>query len=304
MAEPREMGLIIDGKGTIETVPALQPKRTIYDRATDILIQSQELQQEMEIGVREAIWDVPMDDIHRPIGILFGTDIHYGSIGTNYQLLNHHLDLVEQTPNFFMITNGDHVDNFNGALKFAGAMAENPLPPQLQMQAFMEKFRSLDTLGKVGVMSFGNHDKFMNVSGYDFFNSFCRNLNCPVFITGGILHIMAGEQHYGVALTHQYWGTSKLNPTNACKRFLDFEYPEADIAFLGHTHQSEVLTFSKGAHERIAVIGGSYKEQDMWASDKGISKHTGKPGISIVLFPDQQRMVAFKDIEDAVRFIK
>jgi predicted phosphodiesterase len=258
---------------------------------------------EASLHEKEATWQVDAEFPDAPIGILLATDIHYGSVNTDYDLLKEHLSIVEDTPNFFMVTNGDHVDNFNVTGKWATGVYENPLPPQIQTKAFIERLKQIDAKGKLGVMSFGNHDNFAEVTGYDWFDTFATDLKAPVFKTGGFLHILDGEQHYGLALTHKYWGSSKLNPTNAAKRFWEHEYPQADIVFLGHTHQSEVLHWERGGKDRIAVIGGTYKSEDNWARKNGIGGRSGSPGIALVVHPKEHRMLAFKDIRDAADYV-
>ncbi len=275
----------------------------IYHEATELLKRAKEFHRRTDIGVTEATWYIQPQYPTLPVAILHATDIHYGSTKVDYDLLDEHLSIVENTPNFYMVTNGDHVDNFNVTGKWASAVYENPIPPQLQTMAFIEKFRQLDMTGKVGVMSFGNHDNFIDPSGYDWFNSFARGLNAPVFTSGGYLHVVIGNEYYGIALTHQYWGNSKLNPTNMAKRFWEHEYPQADIVLLGHTHQSELLFWERGGKERLASIGGTYKSEDMWARKHGLGGRGGEPGHVLVLFPDEHKITAFKDPKLAQTFI-
>lgn len=295
----KELGLYsTDGSFRSQEQIKKETSHTLFDTSTSFLKEAQRIKNEYNIGVREAVWEPKVDDPRKPITILLATDIHYGAVGTDYDLLNKHLGIVEKSKNTFLVTNGDHVDNFNTTGKWACGTYENALPPQRQTAAFMERLRNLDSKKKLGVMSFGNHDLFGNVSGYDWFNTFARGLNAPVFTSGGLLHIMLGSQHYELALTHRYWGTSKLNPTNVCKRFMEHEYPDADVIFLGHTHQSELLTFERGGKERVAVIGGTYKVDDDWARQNGIGGRSGAAGVCVKLFPNERKIIGVKHIED------
>jgi predicted phosphodiesterase len=275
-------------------------KPSLFDHAIDIFQHAQHFESEYHPGVTEAIWNVHPENPYKPIRLLMGTDFHYGNIQTDYDLMRKHLDIVERTPNTYLITNGDHVDNFNTAGTWATGVYENPLPPQAQMKAFIERMERLDEKGKIGVMSFGNHDNFVDITGYDWLESFADHLQAPLFSSGGLLHIMVGTERYDLALTHQYWGMSKLNPTNMCKRFMEHEYPDADIVFLGHTHQSEILTFERGGKERIGLIGGTYKLEDKWARTRGIGGRGGQPGMAVLLYQRERHMTAFKHIEDSL----
>lgn len=274
-------------------------EQAVFEETTELLQRARELEKKMEIGQREGTWRPKVEFPTLPTVVLMMTDPHYGSIRTDYDKLREHIKMVEETPNFYLITNGDDVDHFNVVGKSATGVFEDPISPMRQTQTWMGKIKELDAKGKLGAMSFGNHNNMMAHSGYDWLETFARNLDAPIFTSGGFLHFLLGNEHYGIAMTHRYWGTSKLNPTNACKRFLDFEAPQADVAFLGHTHTSEMLSFEKGGKERIGLIGGTYKCDDQFARQHGIGGRAGTPGMAIMFFPNEHRMVGFKHIEDA-----
>lgn len=276
-----------------------QPKPfNLFQEATDLLRRHQDFSRTQEIGEHEQTHRLKLDYPTLPVMIWLATDIHYGSQNTNYDLLQEHLQILEDTPNTYMIENGDGVDNFN-ALFFQAGMMENPLKPQLQTLAFLDKIKALDKKGKLAGMTFGNHNEFMEDSGYEWDQTFLRDIKAPIFPSGGLLHLKVGKQTYDIAMTHRYWGYSKLNPTNAPKRYLEHEYPEADIVFLGHFHQSEILHFDRAGKDRIAVLGGTYKQKDEWARKRGIGGRGGEPGYAVLLDPVNRHMTGFKDIKDA-----
>lgn len=270
----------------------------LYNEATDLLKRHQEFKKSTEIGEHEQSTELRLDYPNLPALVWLATDIHYGSQNTNYELLDKHFEMLENTPNMFMITNGDEVDNFNAIFHQSGMM-ENPLKPQLQTLAIMDKLTQVDQAGKLAGITFGNHNEFMSDSGYDWSQTFLRDIEAPKFPSGGLLHMQVGEQNYDVAMTHRYWGYSKLNPTNAAKRYLEHEYPEADLVFLGHFHQSEILHFDRAGKDRIAVMGGTYKQTDNWARQRGIGGRSGEPGYGVLFYPNERRMVGFKDMEVA-----
>lgn len=273
-----------------------------FNAVADILIRERKLEEGFDIGQQEAIWRVPSPP-DKPIVISLITDPHFGSVRANVELFREHLDIIENTPNMYAVFNGDDVDNFNASGKWATGMTENPVPPQAVSRALAEKYRELDKKGKIGVLGFGNHNDFGFNAGQDWYESFLGGFRCPIFTSGGVLHVVHGTEIYDLALAHKYWGTSKLNATNACKRFLDFEHPEADIVFLGHTHQSEGLTFEKGGKKRLAVIGGTYKDTDNFARKHGIGGRAGSPGWAVALYPDKHKMVLFDDLVVAREFL-
>lgn len=271
-------------------------RRLEYDRVTRHIQEGQAIFQEWEIGQREA--SVVIEAPHKELPIVVGllSDMHYGSINVNYEILNRHLDIIEQTPNFYMATNGDHVDFFN-AIKFASGMSENPINQQLQARTLMLRLRELDQQGKILVLSHGNHDNFGQEAGQDFFDSFLSEFNAPIFTSGGLLHMFVQGQEYKMLLNHTYWGKSKINATNAAKRLMEYEGGgDIDIAWLGHSHNSSYEHFERGGKDVLAIVSGTYKLRDDWAARNGLGSRGQQPGISLMLWPGERKMQAFKDI--------
>lgn len=234
--------LVINGRGDEREIsapkfeqdpfPDKKPRGWDFSQADQILYLSRELKDQFEVGQKEATFVAQPEYPNVPIVISLMTDTHYGALNANTRLLNEHLDVIAETPNFFMVHNGDHTDNFNATGKWASGMSEDPLPQQIASRAWAAKLKLLDDIGKIAALGFGNHDDFGLNAGQDYHESFLSQFRCPIFTSGGLLHIIYGSQQYDLAMTHMYWGTSKLNPTNANKRFMDFEYPNADISFL------------------------------------------------------------------------
>ena len=136
--------------------------------------------------------------------------------------------------------------------------------------------------------------------GYKFENTWLQDFKAPVLNCGGVVTIKYGSQEYKVAISHMHWGSSKLNPTNACERMLEHDYPEADIIFLGHTHQKEVLHFNRAGKDHVGVIGGTYKTSDEFGSEHGYGSCRGNiGGITLAIFPDTKKIVPFYSIQEA-----
>ena len=308
--------LIIDQHGTIKKIdtpytpnipeeyPDKKRRFQLYKQTDEVLIRSRQIVEAFEIGQKEATWMPTPEYPELPLMILLMTDTHYGSARANTNLINEHLDIVKETPNFYMVHNGDHVDNFNAVVGLGDGTFEDPLPPQIASRAWAEKLMELDKLKKIGVLGFGNHDDFGAGVGQDWYDTFLSKFRCPIFTSGGLLHILLGDKVvYDLAMQHKYWGYSKLNPTNTLKRLQEHEYPDADILFTGHTHQSEGLHFERGGKDRIGVVGGTYKDEDVWARKQGIGGRAGQPGWVVALWQNERKMVLFKDIKVAQDFL-
>ena len=309
--ERKEIGrIIIDDKGSEKPIfkhewPSFPDKKKVNIDPAEIervVEDIKKINTEASVGQKEATWIPKMDYPDRPLLYLFLTDVHYTSTRSETDLLNHYLDTVKEVPNMFVVTGGDDVDNFNITLgPAASGVYEDPIIPGIQALAWQKKIGELDQKDKVGFMVFGNHNDWTNKVGIDWYDTFLGQMNAPILTSGGEVNVMFHQgARYKIAATHKYWGTSKLNPTNACKRFLEHEYPDADMVLLGHTHQSEVLHFERGGKERIGIIGGTLKLTDEWARKHGIGGRAGYPGHCVALWPDRQEMQPYKNFDRAV----
>lgn len=285
------------------TFPDKKSRSLDFERVTRYLQEGQEIMADFEIGQREATYIPQVEYPDLPLVMLCASDLHYGSLGVNYPLLMRHLSIIEELPNFCLATNGDEVDAFNAIFHPTG-MTENPLPPQVQSRAIAEKLLKLDKLGKIAVISQGNHNRSGFAGGQDWYESFLGQFRCPIFTQGGKIHIVHGGVVYTGIINHTYWGRSKINPTNAVKRMIEYEGGgNVDFGWIGHVHQSSYEHFERGGKDVLAIVSGTYKVDDKWAAQNGIGGRGQQSGICVMLYPYRRKMEAFKDIETAVDYM-
>lgn len=299
--------LIIDPQGTEKLIKPRQTfeankKIPIIDENSMMahLIEARRIYTEMEVGQREATVELKPAYPDLPVYVWLNTDDHLGSVMTDYESFMRDFNTVKNRPNFSLISNGDEIDHFMTINKASGGVYENPMSPQQQGRLFQKMFKGMDDLDKIIAFSFGNHNQWLRGAGYKFENTWLENFKAPVLNCGGVVTIKYGSQEYKVAISHMHWGSSKLNPTNACKRMLEHDYPEADIIFLGHTHQKEVLHFNRAGKDHVGVIGGTYKTSDEFGSEHGYGSCRGNiGGITLAIFPDTKKIVPFYSIQEA-----
>lgn len=221
-----------------------------------------------------------------PIAVTWLSDAHYGSLYTDYALLQRHLDIIKQTPNMYVAIGGDEVDNFN-AIKYGDAIWSTGATPEEQMRAWAHLLDDLDGHGKLAAMTWGNHTEFSNMAGINPFSAFFGRVSCPMFVNGGgRLTTRVGMQSYTLGMRHTYWGGSKLNLTNASKRMIQFWREGLDVAFLAHTHYAAYEDYYYAGAQKVAVIGGTYKLYDKFRQLWGDDAHPG--GITVLLYPDRK----------------
>jgi predicted MPP superfamily phosphohydrolase len=287
----------LNGPAEQNALPGLPESGTIFPdkkeahidfgRVTRFIKEAQSLNEDAEVGQEHATWNLQPKFPELPSMIVYMTDVHYGSIGVDYDRLSRHLDIVEHLPNTFLIMGGDGIDNFGVKHADAGIMGD-AISPQMQAQTFMEKLKELDRSNKLGVICYGNHEDWQSLSGYDYYNTWMRDIKAPIFSHGGVLSIHAGNQEYNVGITHKHWGTSKLNLTNGPKRALEFSYPGTDIILTGHDHQASAELFSRAGERKLVIDGGTYKMNDPTGKKWGLGP-AGEPGYAFFLWPDQKK---------------
>ena len=81
---------------------------------------------------------------------------------------------------------------------------------------------------------------------------------------------------------------------------LQNEHPDADIIFLGHTHQKSVEHMNSGGKDRLIVVGGTYKTTDEFGPEHGMGGSGSEGGVTLALWPDKRRMIAYYTMEEAV----
>lgn len=268
-----------------------------YERITAHIQEAAEIAHCADVGQERATWLIHPEYPTLPVMILYMTDVHYGSIGVDYELLQRHIQIVEETPNTYLIMGGDGIDNFGVKHAHAGIMGD-AIPPQLQAQSFMDKLAQLDRHSKLGAVCFGNHEDWSGLSGYDYYQTWMRDLQAPIFSRGGVLHLMHTGQEYRVGITHKFWGTSKINITNAPKRALEFGYPEAEVMLVGDDHQSSAEHFDRGGKRMLVIDGGTYKTKDPTGKKWGLGP-AGGPGYSLFFWPDRHKFEVYHDTENA-----
>lgn len=269
-----------------------------WRRNFDRVIETQKVLKEANIGQEEATVKPDLEYPQLPMLLAVISDAHMFSAETDHELLKRHLDMVLQYPNVRMLDLGDDVDmGVWGQLVF-----EQMLTPA--MQGFTMKDLAREMQNRLLAIVGGNHNDFMKNIGTEFYDAFLREAKCPVMPAGGMIHLELPGQKYDVAVKHMHWGASKLNITNPAKRFIQFDYPDADVALLGHTHQSSIEQFYLGGKSRLAAVGGTYKLDDQWAKRRGMTSRPDRGGLGILLYPDKREMIPFLQLEDGLEYLR
>lgn len=309
----KEIGRIVtDSRGTEKPVystytPPAPEKNTIsfpdkkqigvdWRRNFQAITEVTRLVKEAEIVQEEGTYQVKLDrpDIPYAIGFNF-SDGHIGSYTTDHERIKWLFDLVLATPNSFLVDTGD---TFNDGI-WGGLQHEDVMPAYMQTFTVDDIARELGD--KYAACVIGNHPEWLfQAAGIKPEVLFARQIKGPVFPGMGLLHLKVGDQEYNWALAHNYWGKSKLNIHNVCRRLREVEYPEADIVTVGHEHIWGFMKERAGDKEVLYIRPGTAKTQDRWARIHGISKRGQDFGVAVIFSAKEKQFEAFP-IEEAVK---
>lgn len=119
---------------------------------------------------------------------------------------------------------------------------------------------------------------------------------------GGKLNIKIGDQNYKIFARHKYKNESSMNTTNAQRSMLNDAGP-CDICALAHKHFPDLQMLDRMGDKVIYLRSGSYKKYDEFGQRiGGYSAIKAIP--SVIIYPNEHKLVPFQELEDAVTFLK
>ena len=243
----------------------------------------------------------------KPICVVFSSDVHFGSIFTDYKMLTEIWKTVLTTPNVYLMVNGDFIDNFElpvPKLLLAGINSQL-IAPALQRKFYIQYLESLVEQNKIIAMTLGNHEEF---SSLEAFNQISQKVN--VGLNRMLVNLLVGDEEYKIALVHKSRFNSSINPTHSSLRELHLNYPYADVIVTSHTHTPslQILNYpksEKGLQNVYLIKTGSLKDKDTYTykfyNPYSVSDISTP---AILFFPDRKKMIGLPDFRDAIKILK
>ena len=223
-----------------------------------------------------------------PVAIVFIADPHLGGRGVDYKRLDSDVTEILSTPAMYVCTVGDMVDNF-----IIGKLKDIRLgTPFTVSEEWALAKRVLRLLAPRMILSVsGNHDLWTYaLTNIDYLSEIHQQLN-PHILYAKYDHnvtITVGETSLDLRLRHQWRGSSIYNETHGIERAAKFDKGEHfDIGVGAHTHVSGLYRqFNNGGKTGHAIICGSYKFDDDFASKNGFSKPNEAAAVGVIIWPD------------------
>jgi hypothetical protein len=239
-------------------------------------------------------------DTKLPIALAMSADWQLGQYGVDYEAFERDMDLVATEPGLYIDLGGDITQNIIQASKMGSAHNQTPIPVQLGLTVLtIHKIHH-----KINTIKTGNHDYWAtSLTGEDWLGEKAKRLNLIYTKHGARINLVVGKQSYPYMSRHIGRYNSNFNPTHSNKQEQRLNYPWARFTVFEHQHIADIEQYRYAGKECIAVRTGTYAVYDDFAQQWGFyGSHVCTP--TIVFFPNEDRIVGFKDMWDAVVFLR
>jgi predicted phosphodiesterase len=245
-------------------------------------------------------------DVWNDIMIIFSSDIHLGSIYTDYKKLIEIWTTIIQNDRMYLAVVGDFIDNFdlNSVKLLQAGVNSQLLTPLIQRDIFTKYIQALAAKGKLLACVLGNHEMFSHQYPY-----FQMLQNLPVSANRMFLKLKVGINEYKIALIHKSRYNSYMNPIHSCYRELTLFYPDADIVVTAHTHLPAMAVIpypSDGYYKnRVLIKTGTLKTLDPYTLAN--FSHELDTSVSlpcVILSYLHHSITPFNRIDDARKFLR
>ena len=239
-------------------------------------------------------------DTTLPIAITNSADDHLGQFGCDYDSWLKDHKAVAAEPGVYINKGGDLINNIIQASKVGSGHNQSPIAVQKAVASLMFKMLA----DKIGVVESGNHvDWDALLTGEDWLGEKLRKLKLVYIKDGATVYYHVGEQTYIHYIRHKGRFNSSFNLTHICKQYQRLYCPQARIVSFEHHHVASIEQYNYDGKECIAFRPGTYGVYDDYARQNGfLGAHVCNP--TVVLYPDKDKLVGFKDMYDAFIYLQ
>ena len=235
----------------------------------------------------------------KPVLIAFSGDWHIGAQGLDYEQFDKDRKLIKETDGAYFIGMGDYIDN--ASPHHHKNTGENTINQDMQRKLAMMFMTELSD--KCLALIRGCHECVSyKLDQRDLIEEFAEAAKAINLWHGGKLNIKIGDQNYKIFARHKYKNESSMNTTNAQRSMLNDAGP-CDICALAHKHFPDLQMLDRMGDKVIYLRSGSYKKYDEFGQRiGGYSAIKAIP--SVIIYPNEHKLVPFQELEDAVTFLK
>jgi hypothetical protein len=304
------------GDHSFPEIPFAPTGKVSFEEVFDVAKKLQALHEKSSYATERAVLDLRHAD--GPIGIVYSSDWHLGSLGCDYDQMRNDLDFVMKMPNIGLATVGDLKDNF-GSFKNVSAVHGQAFPGELQNLVLKDIAERLIEANKLWIITWDNHSTEFDerVIGYEAASYIWREgvqKHKTIALEGeGYVELHIGNTFYSHLIMHKSKYHTSTHKLAGNKRLYQTRFP-AHVVVTGHTHSpdfeqythyelGEMLGFDFGGRSYL-IKTGTYKIKDTHSQ-----RHYGQPTVgtpTVVYFPMEEncrKHLCFPNAEDAVRYM-
>lgn len=239
-------------------------------------------------------------DTKLPIGVVITADWQLGQFGVDYDSFSRDCNIWETEPGLHIMVGGDGYQNIIEESKIGSAHSQMPISPQkglyvLTLKKLQQKILCIGT---------GNHNYWSALkTGEDWDNEIARKLKLVYTKHFAVINLKVGSMLYSILRIHKAKFESSFNLTHAAKQNQRIHFPDARIVVIEHKHTGAMEQYRYNERECIAARPGTYAVYDDFAMREGFfGAHVCNP--TVVLYPNEDRLVGFKDMDDALIYLR
>ncbi len=239
-------------------------------------------------------------DTELPIALVETSDWQLGQFGVDYDAFQRDIETIAKEPGLYVDVGGDAWQNIIQASKMGSAHDQTPINVQLGLTSL-----TLKKIGhKINTIRTGNHSHWStSLTGEDWLGEKAKRYNLIYTKHGARVNLRVGKQEYPYMARHIGRYNSSFNLTHSNKQEQRMNYPWARFTGFEHLQIGAVESYRYAGRECVAIRPGTYATRDDYAEQWGFyGAHVCNP--TVVLYPNEDKIVAFKDMYDAITFLR
>jgi len=236
----------------------------------------------------------------KPIAIINTADWQLGQNGVDYESFGEDVREWEKTDGIYLNIGGDGYQNIIQSSKIGSS--HNQTAVSVQKGFYVLTLKKL--LHRILCLGTGNHNYWTTMAdGEDWDGELAKRINVVYTKHLARIDLKVGQQIYTILRLHKGRFNSSFNLTHSAKQYQRSHCPEARIIVIEHHHAPAIEQYLYNEKECVAIRPGTYAVYDDYALQNGFyGQAIANP--TVVLFPDRDKLVGFKNQEDAFIYLK
>ena len=236
----------------------------------------------------------------KPVVRAVTADWHLGMFGVDLDAFQNDIYYIRDEPLLKVNIGGDGYHNIIQPSKMGSG--HNQTPISIQKATYVLTLKMLHN--SIDSVRTANHNYWTALmTGEDWDMEITRKIKLLYLKHYGIIYYKVGNMVYPWLMLHKSRYNSSFNLTHNCKQNQRMFFPRARVVIAEHNHVAAVEQYRYDERECVAIRTGTYAVYDDYAQQNSFfGAHVCNP--AVVMFPNEDKLVAFKDMRDAIIYTK